>query len=131
MGLRLRLNHPEIAALDCADCQRWIYDLKAKRFAERGGKRVDRPAGTPTPCKMCPKKSPQLAAEVKLTNRSERTLARYYESLATGGRCLSKAERGSQWLMRLFAAIAEELREFDRGEQVRNLVEILRVAKGI
>lgn len=128
--MRLQLYHPEVAALDCSDCKKWIYGKDWKR-SQRGGQDVPRPPGTPTPCRVCPKQSPENAERLKLTRWNQLTLARYNESLATGGQCLRKSERRDRWQARLFAVIATELKEFDRTEQLRNLVEILRVVKGL
>ncbi len=68
------LCHPEVASRSCEDCAKWLYDEKTGRKMERGGQPLARPAGTPTPCWNCPKKSPQ---EAKLIELSRKNMAAY------------------------------------------------------
>lgn len=100
-----------------------MYDKNWKR-AQRAGQDVPRPPGTPTPCKICPKKSPENAKTLILTPRSRATLQRFYEQQATFGACLTEEERRDSWLMYLFGLIGKELRQFDRHEQIETLAKM-------
>lgn len=100
-----------------------MFDKEWKR-AKRSGQDVPRAPGTPTPCKSCPKKSPEHAKKLILTARSRATLQRFYQQLATSGACLTGEERRDSWLMYLFGLIGKELRQFDRHEQIETLAKM-------
>lgn len=72
----------------CADCQKWVYDLKTGRRTERGGVPVERPANVGPPCRVCPKvpegMPPVPASAVELTDANLMALAHYRECRATG-----------------------------------------------
>jgi hypothetical protein len=119
--LRLQLYHPQVPS--CEECQAWVYTKEWKR-AQRSGADVPRPPGTPTPCKICPKKSPEHAKTLILTARSRATLQRFYEQQATFGACLTDEEKADAWLMYLFGLIGKEMRQFDRHEQVEILAKM-------
>lgn len=75
--MRLILLHPEVAGRSCDECQQWLFDDKADKFAtkpfERKGHRIPRPAASKPLCFACPKqpadvpdndRSPDTAVEV-------------------------------------------------------------------
>ena len=76
-GVALILMHPEVANRSCEDCARWLYDEKTGKRLERNNQGLARPAGTPTPCWNCPKKSPQEAKTIELS-RKNMTAYDYY-----------------------------------------------------
>lgn len=43
----------------------------------RGGCKLARPKGTPTPCHLCPKKSPEEASNYELSVRNQKALEFY------------------------------------------------------
>lgn len=72
----------------CADCKRWLFDLRTGRRTERGGKPVPRLVNVPTPCRDCPKvpagAPPVPESAVELTPANLLCLAHYQGCRATG-----------------------------------------------
>jgi len=87
--LTLLLVNPTIAGRTCADCRKWLYDLKSGILRrDHKGNPKPRPVGVSTPCDQCPKKSPDQEWEFLLNERSMATIELYYASRAMGGACL-------------------------------------------
>jgi hypothetical protein len=107
-----------------------VHDRNWKR-AKRAGQDVPREPGTPTPCKVCPKKSPDHARTLILTKRSQAILERFYQQQATCGACLTEEEKSDSWLMYLFGLLGKELRQFERHEQIEILAKMFGAAKGV
>lgn len=88
--MTLLLYHPEIIDRSCEDCRRWMFEgdgterMGSKR-AMRGGQPIPRPANAKLPCFHCPKKSPELAPVMELTERNQQAVRLYYEVQATFG----------------------------------------------
>ncbi len=108
--MRLLLFHPGAARIDCRECGKFIYDLETgelKTYAATvDGERVKlpqvRPAGTPTPCNLCPKQSPAQAAEFELSEKNWQTYAFYLQARAVG---LTDQERSDPIVRKNFAII--------------------------
>lgn len=115
------LYHPEVAAVPCSECQRWIYG-KDWKPALRGGRKQARGPGQATPCMICPKKSPENAKQLELTPQAHRTIQLYLRHRATGS-ALTKAEAKDAYLVRNFGIIDVLFREWERvkqGEQIEH-----------
>ena len=85
--------HPRIVNRSCAQCEKWLFDDE-HRLVTRLGAPVPRPAGAPTPCWSCPKKSPeQGGAFERELGRISRAISLYHQVRGSAGRCLSPAER--------------------------------------
>lgn len=123
------LEHPGLAAISCEDCKRWIVDLRDERFAGRGGNRQARKPNQPTPCRVCPKESPEQAAKIELTPAHWRTLRMYLRCRATCGRSLSEAEAADPIVAHHFAIIDVVFRSFDRAEAARTIAESLPMSR--
>lgn len=93
--MRLVLLHPAVAARDCADCRRWLYDDRPGAFGakpiERGGKKVARLPGQRTPCSWCEKQPPDVpeadrtpATAQDLSEKNWRAYRHYLECRAVG-----------------------------------------------
>ena len=90
-GLRLALEHPEVADRSCDDCRKWMYDDAgnvAKRRDTRGIELpILRPAAVPTPCYRCPKtEGNQVRTSfnaVMMTETGWQTYRHYRECAAT------------------------------------------------
>lgn len=107
-GLQLLIDHPEVAAVDCGDCQKWVYDPKTWKKVTRGGQPVLRP-GLP-PCHTCPKKSPQHARQLILTTANRKTVQIYFEVRATAGKCLTDREAKDVTLKRNLSLVDRIIR---------------------
>lgn len=146
--MRLLLLHPGVLRIDCADCQRYIYDLETgeRKTYRSGSKREQtpmlRPAASDPPCHKCPKKGAGVAdtshrpgdceggedlragrcegGEI-LRPRHWRTLAIYQKVRATMGVFLTSRMRRDALLMRNLAAIDELYRQFDRRQLATEL----------
>lgn len=71
-GVRLLLVAPHLAARDCGDCQKYVYDETTGRRARSGGRPVPRPAGTAPPCRLpqigCLKGTPECPNTLSSAN---------------------------------------------------------------
>ena len=112
--MRLLLHHPEVATRSCGDCQKWLYDDKTGERVKRAGRDIPRPKGVPTPCSLCPKRSPEEAPKLELSHKNLLTLQFYYRSKAVEFRNLSERWANDPIIQRNFAAIENELKQFDR-----------------
>ena len=108
------LFHPGPASIDCNDCAKWIYDLDTgKKQTHRAGPTLEerpnvRPASVPPPCEKCPKKSPENAERLRLSDKNLRTFDLYKLHRATPFRNLDATTR------RNFAHLDELFRCRDR-----------------
>lgn len=72
-GVQLLLSHPRVAARDCADCQKYVYDERTGRRVIHANGPVIRPVGTQPPCRIqnvgCPKGSPEQPRTLTAENR--------------------------------------------------------------
>lgn len=122
-GLGFLLKHPGLAHISCEECKQWIVDLSKEEFAERQGKRQERRPNQPTPCRKCPKGSPEEAKRFALTDAHWKTLGLYLRSRATFGRSLSDVERFDPILLAHFAAIETTWRQFEKCDAARLVAE--------
>lgn len=123
------LQHPAHAALDCSECQRWIYDIETAKPKLRRGKKQPRPAGVATPCSSCPKRSPERWETLKLNRRSLATLALYRRSRATGGRALTDAEAADELLLSNFALLDAVFTSWAHSVQQRAIYDAITLVR--
>ena len=103
--------HPALAAIACKDCQRQMHNLETgEPETYRSGPTREEvpklwPRGTGPPCKTCPKGSPAEERDHVLTAKNWRTLKIYQQVRATGGHCLTDAERVDPILRQNLATI--------------------------
>lgn len=92
-GVGLLLFHPRIAAIDCADCCRRMYDMESgtpktfKSGPEREIRYYDGPDHKP-PCRTgwaCPKGSPEESKDFELSEKNRRMMLIYRHYRATNG----------------------------------------------
>lgn len=100
--------------MSCDACKAWLYDLQTGKQILRGGRAQQRTG--PTPCRTCPKQSPEHAKTLVLSEANLQTVLLYLRVRATHGRCLSDAEAADQWLARLLALIDGTIRNWERSE---------------
>jgi len=104
-----------------------VYDFDTgKRSTYRSGpNRIEldrtRPKGTHPPCKDCAKSSPAEEHEHLLSVKNWRTLMIYQQVRATGGHCLTDAERTDRILRRNLATIDSLTRAHDHHRLVIDL----------
>jgi hypothetical protein len=87
--VRLRLDHPVVAAIACEDCKKWVYDMKTGKVqtyqcgSPDNVKPTPRPG--PPPCEIgwkCPKGSPERERLCQLTLRNMRMWDTFLEKRA-------------------------------------------------
>ena len=117
----LALKHPKHAALDCTECQRWVYDIKTVELRKRGGEPVRRSPGAPTPCKQCPKQSPERARRLKLSDRDLATINLFLRNRALFGRMLTDAEVNDPWLARSFSMLESVYRAYESSKEAQHI----------
>lgn len=110
------LAHPAHAALDCRECQRFVYNIDTVRPVLRQGKKQERAPGSAMPCHKCPKGSPERGERLKLNRRSLATLALYRKVRATHGRCLTDAEASDELLTHNLAALDSMFRSHEAAQ---------------
>lgn len=89
-GLRLLLEHPQHARLSCADCKKWLVDIKTAEYTKRANQKIPRPENIPTPCKECPKGSPENEVNCVLTKDNEALVGLWNMARARGWQRLSE-----------------------------------------
>lgn len=112
----LLLEHPQLAALPCEECQAWIYDIPSGEPKLRGGQKQRRSPSQPTPCGSCPKKSPENAREITLDAKNHRTLRLYLRNRALWGRALTEEEAADAIIQRNFGLLDLLLRKYERSQ---------------
>lgn len=111
--MRLLILHPEVAARNCQDCQRYVYNEKTGQRQEFRGEPMKRPKGTFPPCgygpEKCPKGSP--AAGRELTEKNWQAWMHYQE-------CNAVSQFPDDSIVRRNAAVIRDvLDSIDRQEQ--------------
>lgn len=84
-----------------------------KQTSGRGPERIQIPLlrnGSPTPCDVCPKESPERAKEMELTDKNWQAWNFYTQSKATG---LSDEERRDPIVRRIFAVLDPIVRAYE------------------
>lgn len=123
--MKLLLFHPGAARVSCEDCRTYLYDLEqGERKTYRAGPTREerpyiRPAGVPSPCESCPKKSPEEARQLNLSPKNRKTLWLYLEVRATFAACLTPIMRRDRLLRRNLAIVDSVYRDFERHEAGR------------
>jgi hypothetical protein len=113
LGVKLILFHPQLLKRTCALCRQWLFDDNHQPLM-RAGQPIARPAGSPTPCWICPKHSPAQSAGIdRDLPRISHTLVRYFEVRATQGRCLSEREARDARLTRNLALVDAATRAWE------------------
>lgn len=85
IGVSLLLRHPDVAALTCTDCQKYVISADWK-ITERAGEKSPRPVNVPPPCMRCPKLSskdrrddPRPENAVELSSKNWKAYLLYLE----------------------------------------------------
>lgn len=126
--MRLLLFHPGAASIDCAECQKWAFNIETgeKQTFKSGPTRELLPMALgpndAPPCHKCPKGSPEKAKELELSEKNWAAFAHYEESKVAG---LSEEERRDPIIRRNMALIERIVSEKRNGDQARNLAEAL------
>jgi len=72
-GVQLLLTNASVAARDCVDCQKHVYDERTGRRVIHANAPVVRPSGTQPPCRIpcvgCPKGNPEQPRSLSLENQ--------------------------------------------------------------
>lgn len=121
--MALRLRHPEIAATPCSECQTWQYELRDGKWeiAERPkGNRLKRIGKTP--CRTCPKKSPQEAHLYELSPKNERAVEFYYTTRAMRGVNLTDAQKQDAILQQNMGIIERIIQAYEQEQQAAGAV---------
>lgn len=100
--------------MSCDSCKQWLYDLSIGKQIMRGG--VPQRRTGPTPCRTCPKQSPEHAATLVLSDANLHTVLLYLRVRATHGRCLTECEAADPFLARLLAMVDGVIRNWERSE---------------
>lgn len=122
-GAALLLLHPGAAAIDCDACARWIYDLETgqRQTIRTGANRREvpqpRPAGVPTPCASCPKRSPEHALALQLSAKNERTYRLWRHARATHFHCVPDHLKHDPILANNFAHLDDVARQVGQAQQ--------------
>lgn len=82
--MRLRFEHPHLADLPCAECQKWVYDLKTGKPQLYGGRKLaQHPSGPP--CVQDPGCCPKGGiGKSDLTYQNERVVRHFEMCRAVG-----------------------------------------------
>lgn len=122
---------PHTFSRSCADCQAYLYDDRGEKMGApllRGGKRAPRPAGTKTPCRICPKippgREPAPASAVEETEQLRAALSHYEECRATNSFPQDPVVR---WCAALFRKVEDAA---DRRSQNRFALTLLNAVQG-
>jgi hypothetical protein len=125
MGVKLLVLHPQILAQPCSECRQWVYDDRHRKLL-RGGQPVARPPGVPTPCSSCPKQNAIAGAYFdRHVHDFAWLLRRRHEISGTAGACLTAAERADPLLHRNLGVVDALLRQIEREQLVRQIVQSL------
>lgn len=119
------LAHPELALFTCEDCREWLIDLKTGTPIQRGGEPQRRRPGAPTPCRTCPRESPERAAAIALGRREFATIHFYLQVRATAGACLTERERMDPLLLRNLAIVDGVFRRHESSQAAGDLAGML------
>lgn len=106
------LFHPGAASIPCEKCKEFVFDLETgeQQTYQSGPQRKELPllrAGSPTPCHVCPKESPEKAKEVELSEKNWQAWNFYTQAKATG---LTEVERADPIVRQAFALLDPILR---------------------
>jgi len=118
----LQQSHPELVAIPCNSCERWVYREDWSLLTDDNGNPYPRPKGK-TPCYKCPKcghakeKTPAAGREAELSRKNNLTLQKYYEQLVTPLEVDDVAREN-------FGIIRETFDDYDRAIK-RTMVTIL------
>lgn len=121
--MQLLLLHPKAAAIDCHDCQRWIYDLTtgekavAQESKAHGIKRYAPKAKPLSQCGECPKKSPENAERLKLTKQNREIVDLFLECRSMNWVGTPQAVAEDRTLRRMFAHLEQVYAAYERQQQ--------------
>lgn len=131
------LLHPGAASIDCEDCKQWIYDLETgkRELVRMGSDRREvpqpRPPGVSTPCSSCPKKNPENAEELKLSEKNRKTYQLWKMAKTSNFRCIPDELAQDPILLRNFAELDEIIRQVEQSHQLQILqLAMVQGAKG-
>ena len=121
----MALAHPQLTGFTCEDCRAWLIDLKTGKRIERGGEPQRRRPGAPTPCRTCPRESPERGKALALGRREMATIHFYLQVRATAGVCLTERERADPLLLRNLAIVDGVFRQYERGQSAVEFANVL------
>lgn len=122
-GLTCLLRHPEVATRSCSDCKTWIYDDKGEIQTTRGKQKMRRPANSKTPCRTCPKKSPEQAHEYELSDKNRKAVDLYFA--VRGGAELRDDLKHDAILARNMGIIDRIMRQYEQEQAATSVVSPL------
>jgi hypothetical protein len=121
----MMLEHPQVARVSCADCKKFWFDPAKGEFVMRGGKRLERTPGTPLPCGVCPKKSPDNEKNCTLTEANQQVLELWYQFDACSWEGLPPACKGDRLLVRQFSLVNAVMKNHEKRQQGRMMADEL------
>jgi hypothetical protein len=103
----------------CDDCRRWIFSDRHEKLT-RNGQPVVRPPQVPTPCAECPKRHRAAGRWFDAhVDQLAWLVRRHCEAVASGGGCLTHAERADTVLHRNLTLVAAVMRQLEREALIR------------
>ena len=125
--VRLELYHPEVAFRNCNHCRKFFYDDKTgKPREDRNKQLLPRLKETTLPCvngEGCPKG--HYSKPLKLSPEERQIVDLYGMVRATGGMCLTEAERNDSITTYSLSLIDSEYRRFESQETARNIAGVV------
>lgn len=124
--MSLLLRDPELAGRSCSDCQTWHYKPDGT-IATRGGKQLKRQG--PTPCKTCPKESPEKAHESELSPKNQKAVEFYYTTRAMNGANLTEEQKRDAIVQRNQGLIDQIVRPHEAQQSMVALMPMLALSR--
>ena len=122
--------HPQVAAIDCEDCRKFVYDLKTGQRRMNGKYPIRRGKAGPaclTDDTVCPKVRP---GHSDLTPQNMAVLQHYSECRAVGAFPDDGAVRGNAAVLdRVYESVEHERRTRQLEHQSEHLARILLIAR--
>lgn len=129
------LLHPVAAKIDCHTCQLWEFDFKTGERAIAGKSdyhkiiRYCRKSKPLAQCGDCPKKSPERAEQLKLTDEQHEIIDLFFECRAMQWQGTPEAVLQCRILRRLFTSLEIVYREVERQREEASLIYSLSMAR--
>lgn len=120
------LLNPVVAARSCEQCAEWWYDdgydkgqtgtwvFRDKILPDGRGNNIKRSPQAKTPCEHCPKKSPEYAKTLELSDRNAQMVQFYFQTVACSGANLTKRMKADELLMKNLTAIDRLFKRHER-----------------
>lgn len=130
----MSLYHPIAAAIDCHDCQRFDYDFKTGKRAAQVHEfhKIHREIQKTVPlqqCGDCPKKSPENAERLKLTDEHHEIINLFFECRTMNWQGVPQPVLNCWVLRRLFvqmeAIYSEVQKQREQAALIRTLASVM------